>query len=135
MQVIPYFNFPGQAEDALAFCAAAGLGTVTNISRFGDMASPHGNATPDQIMHGRITSPDGVDVVMASDGGRGGEMLRCARSIAIADSTKAHALFAALSEGGEVSMPMPRQFWGAQFGMFKDKLVVEWMVNCEEPAV
>lgn len=134
MQVIPYFNFPDLVEDARAFYAAAVLATVTNISRFGDMASSHCNATPDQIMHGRITSPDGVDVVLASDGGRGGEMLRCARSIAIADSTKAHALFAALSEGGEVSMPISTQFWGAGFGMFKDKSSVQWIVNCDAPA-
>ena len=131
MRVIPYLNFPGHAEEALDFYAAAGLGTVIGVQHFGDMAGEHGSAKPEQLMHGRVTSPEGVDLVMASDGGRPGEMLRCALSIALTDSPRAHALFAALSEGGEVTMPMARQFWGAEFGMFKDRFGVQWMINCE----
>ena len=41
-------------------------------------------------------------------------------------------LFAALSEGGQVTMPMQKQFWGAAFGMFTDKFGIGSMINCGE---
>jgi len=42
-------------------------------------------------------------------------------------------LFAALSEGGQVVMPMEKTFWAERFGMFTDRFGVSWMVNCETP--
>lgn len=39
-------------------------------------------------------------------------------------------LFAMLSEGGEVEMPLQEMFWGDYFGSFKDKFGVCWMINC-----
>ncbi len=38
-------------------------------------------------------------------------------------------IFAKLSEGGEVFMPLEDAFWGATFGMVTDKYGVEWMLN------
>ena len=51
-------------------------------------------------------------------------------TIALSDLAEANRLFAALSQGGQVTMPMQKQFWGATFGMFTDKFGVSWMVNC-----
>lgn len=133
MQLTPYLHFTGRTEEALNFYAAAGLGEVTNLSRFGDKAAQHGRATPDQIMHARITA-DGHDLLMASDGGNGDAIQGMSLSIGLTDSARAHALFAALSEGGKVVMPMAKQFWGAEFGMFNDRFGVQWMINCDTPA-
>lgn len=44
---------------------------------------------------------------------------------------EADRLFAALSEGGHVSVPMADQFWGAYFGAFTDRFGIRWMINCE----
>ena len=41
-------------------------------------------------------------------------------------------LFAALSEGGKISMPLAVAFWGDYFGSLTDKFGVNWMVNCAE---
>ncbi len=38
-------------------------------------------------------------------------------------------LFGKLSEGGEVFMPLEKQFWGALFGVLTDKYGFEWMLN------
>ncbi|PTT73753.1 VOC family protein [Chryseobacterium sp. HMWF035] len=45
---------------------------------------------------------------------------------------EADKLFNALSEGGQVTMPMNPTFWGAYFGMFADKFGINWMVNFDE---
>jgi PhnB protein len=46
----------------------------------------------------------------------------------------AHALFARLSEGGTVGMPMAETFWAAAFGTCHDKFGVPWQVNCDHPS-
>jgi len=40
-------------------------------------------------------------------------------------------IFKAMSEGGNVVMPLADQFWGARFGMLVDKFGLNWMFNCE----
>ena len=45
---------------------------------------------------------------------------------------EAQRLFAALSEGGTVSMPITKMFWGAHFGSLTDRFGIQWMVNCAD---
>jgi len=50
-----------------------------------------------------------------------------------ADSKEdADKLFAALVEGGNLTMPMASTFWGSYFGMLVDKFGIQWMVSSEE---
>ena len=43
----------------------------------------------------------------------------------------ADELFAKLSDGGTVTMPMEDQFWGAYFGSCIDKFGISWQLNTE----
>ena len=43
---------------------------------------------------------------------------------------EADALFAALSDGGNVEMSLQEMFWGDYFGSLVDKFGVNWMINC-----
>lgn len=38
-------------------------------------------------------------------------------------------IFAKLSEGGTVFMPLSQQFWGATYGVVTDKFGIEWQLN------
>jgi len=49
--------------------------------------------------------------------------------VIIYGATATDRLFAGLSQGGEIEMPMEDQFWGDYFGSFKDKYGVCWMIN------
>ncbi len=42
---------------------------------------------------------------------------------------EAERLFATLSEGGVVEMPLQLMFWGAWYGSFSDRFGINWMVN------
>lgn len=42
---------------------------------------------------------------------------------------EADRLFAALSEGGKVEMPMQDMFWGDYYGVFTDKFGIGWMID------
>lgn len=46
--------------------------------------------------------------------------------------TEIRELFAKLSQGGKVFMPIEDAFWGALFGMLTDKYGVEWMLNYQK---
>lgn len=52
-----------------------------------------------------------------------------ALSINCESESEIKALFEKLSAGGEVFMPLEKQFWGALFGVITDKFGFEWMLN------
>ena len=43
------------------------------------------------------------------------------------------SLFAALSENGNVTMPLQETFWAARFGMLTDQFGICWMLNLNKP--
>ena len=43
--------------------------------------------------------------------------------------SEADLLFAKLSAGGVIEMPMQDMFWGDYYGSFTDKFGIRWMVN------
>ena len=102
-------------------------------SRFRDCPDPPppGMIAPgseDKVMHAAVRI--GETMVMASDGDcRGSSGFQgFSLSITAADEAEADRLFAALSEGGQVQMPMGATFFSPRFGMTADRFGVSWMV-------
>jgi PhnB protein len=124
----PYLSFGGDAEAALHFYADALGGRVTELKRFAEAPQmPHPNKQ--EILHGRVEA-EGIRI-MASDGKKGLEAGRISLSLELTDNAELDRVFAKLSAGGTVTMPVAEQFWGARFGMLTDKFGVGWMVNCD----
>lgn len=92
-----------------------------------------GEADRDKLMH--VSLPVGGSVLMGSDHVAGrGEPPRPSNSFAVCydapSREDADAKFAALQQGGGgAAMPMQDTFWGAYFGMLKDRFGVHWMIN------
>jgi PhnB protein len=86
-----------------------------------------------RIMHARIVPGDQVLMgwdahpEMPYEGIKG-----CDVTAQVKTPAEAERLFAALSEGGAVTMPIGETFWAVRFGMLVDKFGVPWMVNCEK---
>jgi PhnB protein len=53
-------------------------------------------------------------------------------SIHIEDPEEADRVFAALSEGADVRMPIQETFWALRFGMLTDRFGTPWMINCQK---
>ena len=68
--------------------------------------------------------------LMASDGMNTGKpsFQGFALSLSASDEADAKRLFAALSEGGKVQMPLTKTFYSPAFGMVADRFGVPWMV-------
>jgi PhnB protein len=129
----PYLFFGGRCDEALAFYGKA-LGARTDmLMRFSESPepAPPGMVKPGfekKVMHAQFTI--GGNVIMASDGcgptpGFSGFSL----SLALPTVAEVDRAFAALSEGGQVGMPLSKTFWSPRFGMLTDKFGIGWMVS------
>ena len=72
----------------------------------------------------------GETSVMASDGRCTGQPKfdGFALSVGAKDDAEAEKLFGALSDGGQVTMPLTKTFFSSSFGMLADKFGVGWMI-------
>nr|QEO74180.1 hypothetical protein [uncultured bacterium] len=136
MKVFSYLNFPGNAEEAFDFYKSVFGGEYASLVRFKDMpmegvSVPEGDQ--DKVMH--IALPLGGDsLLMASDALESlGQQVVQGNSHYISvhpDSREeADRIFAGLSEGADIEMPMGDQVWGDYFGSLRDKFGIGWMVN------
>ncbi|MGZ8938910.1 MAG: VOC family protein [Limisphaerales bacterium] len=131
MKVVqPYLFFDGKCEEALNFYKKALGAEIIAMMRFKDSPDP-GHTVPggaEKIMHASFKI--GGSEIMASDGCNGGktEFKGFALSIAVSTGAEADQYFAALSEGGQVQMPLEKTFYAEKFGMVADKFGVGWMI-------
>jgi len=133
MQVQPYLFFEGRCEEAVNFYVKALGAKVETLMRMKDSPEPPqpGMCPPgsdNKIMHAALRI--GGTVVMASDGRCSGKSSFQGFSLSLDAKSEADAkkMFAALSDGGEVRMPLGKTFFSPCFGMVADRFGVAWMV-------
>jgi uncharacterized glyoxalase superfamily protein PhnB/uncharacterized protein YndB with AHSA1/START domain len=133
MRVEPYLFFDGRCEEAIEFYKKTLGAQVAMLMRFKDNPEPQGGAdcapgNPDKIMHACM-SVRGTNI-MASDGNAKGnpKFEGFSLSFPVKDEAEADTVFAALSDGGKVQMPLMKTFFSPRFGMVADKFGVGWMV-------
>lgn len=135
MSLDPYLYFDGDCREAFAFYKSVFGGDFAVMQTFGE--GPEGMPVPagteNRIMH--VSLPVGNSMLMGSD-----VMDASAHVVGSnvhishgpASRSDCDAQFAALSEGGEVTMPLADQFWGAYFGNLTDRFGIHWMFNYRE---
>jgi PhnB protein len=138
--VSTYLNFERETEQAFEFYKSVfGTEYTGPIVRHSDVPVPEGNSGPaeeDRNLVINVALPIlGGHVLMGTDAPSSmGFTLNQGNnnSICLHPDTRAEAdqLFAKLSEGGKVDMPMMDMFWGDYFGSWTDKFGVQWMINC-----
>ena len=139
INIHPWINFNGNAEEAFTFYKSVFGGEFTKIIRFKDIASAEfqvPEAEAEKIM--LITLPIGPStVLMANDVpvmmGRVSETENRSKiAVSVESKEEARRIFQGLSAGGTVEMPMADSPWGTYSAMFRDKYGIEWIV--ESPA-
>jgi PhnB protein len=133
MQVQPYLFFDGRCEEAVEFYKSALGAEVTMLMRFKDSPEPceEGMVPPgaeNKVMHSSFRIGDAT--VMASDARCGGRPSFQGISLALTvpDDAEAERRFAALSDGGQVQVPLTKTFFSSSFGVVADRFGVPWMV-------
>lgn len=143
--VSTYLNFARECEQAFNFYKSVFGGDFfgDGFMRFSDMPPqeampPLPEADQDLILHVELKIMGGYSL-MGSDAPESmGMKVTHGNSthinLQIDTRKESDRLFMALSEGGDVTMPMADQFWGDCFGSFTDKFGINWMINCAEKA-
>ncbi|MCW3078751.1 VOC family protein [Segetibacter sp.] len=132
MRLTPYIHFTGQAEEAMNFYAAALGGEILELNRYGDSPTPSDEDYKDKVIHGRVKFGD--NVLMVSDTFKGNLVQTDGNiqlSVEITEEGQIDEVFKKMAEGGTATMELQDAFWGARFGMLKDKFGVNWMFNYE----
>jgi PhnB protein len=133
MKIQPYLCFDGRCEEAIEFYKKALGAEVPMLMRFKDSPEPGAcGGGPDKVMHAEIRIGDST--IFASDGRCEGKMKfeGISLSLSLANEAQVDRAFAALSEGGQVQMPLDKTFFARRFGMVADRFGVSWMVIVEK---
>jgi PhnB protein len=136
MQINPYLYFSGNCQEAFEYYRDHLGGEILMMMRFGDAPMPaeHKPAGWDnKVLHGRIKIGDAV--IFASDVKREEDRPMQAFDLVanLKTAEEAERVFAALADGGKVSMPMSETFFAVRYSSLKDRFGVPWSVVCEKP--
>lgn len=131
----PYLTFAGNCRDAFTRYQEIFGGDLVTLT-VADMpagAGPPG-AKPDAVMHAALTAGD--DLLMGADDPTGnfdgsvdGMCVNCSRPD-VGDATR---VFDALSDGGQVQLPLGETFFSPAFGMCTDRFGTPWMIMVDAP--
>lgn len=131
--LVPYLHFNGEAEEVLNFYKDAFDGEIVMLNRYGESPMQVDESWKNKVIHSRIKI--GNNLVMISDSHDGNMSVKEGNiqlSVEVDDEQKLTEIFNKMAEGGKITMPLEKQFWGATFGMLQDKFGINWMFNRED---
>lgn len=137
-----YLTFNGNCEEAFNFYKSVFGGEFPYVGRYKDMPAPEGGGKQfsaeegNRIMHISLPIGGGTYLMGSDTGGEWAPSYKPGNNFSIsvnADSKEeADRIFAGLSAGGQVTMPMNKTFWGDYFGMWTDRFGINWMMSFNE---
>ena len=129
-----YLSFQDNCAEAFDFYKSIFGGDYEVIQKFSDGPPdmPLAEEDKDKIMHATLKVGDAI--LMGSDTpSQSPHPLQVGNNFSIsyhcASRDEADRIFAALTKGGSVSMPMEDMFWGSYFGSGTDKFGINWMID------
>ncbi len=135
-------SFASGTEEAFIFYRSVFGGEFTGLMRWSEMPEMPGqppirDENIDKIMHIELKILGG-HTLMGGDAPESMQSKMVAGNnvqITLEPDTKeeANRIFAALSKGGTVQMPMADMFWGGYYGALTDKFGINWMINVTPP--
>jgi PhnB protein len=131
MSFSAYLSFTGNAREAMTTYADIFGATDLQLMPFAQM--PGGQIPPgaeNWIMHAQFSAGPGAplmgaDMPMNPEGGLGNPKVFHGAT----DPARAAAIFARLSDGGDVILPLGETFWSPCFGMVKDRFGISWLIS------
>lgn len=129
----PYLAFGGNCREAMEFYHSC-LGGNLSVQTVGE--SPMGAQMPeakDLVMHAALVNNNiflyASDMIRGESVSHGNMVSLC---LDCSSEEEIQSFFSKLSEGGKVTQPLEKAFWGGTFGMLTDKFGFNWMFNYTE---
>ena len=135
MKLFTFLNYGGNCEQAFRFYEKHLGGNIIMMVTHGQQPDPS-KVAPDwknAILHARITIGEttllGADVPPE----RFQPMRSAYLSLSVTSNEEAERIYALLSDGGQIFMPIQETFFAFRFGMLRDKFGTSWMILHERP--
>ena len=133
MKLNIYVNFAGKCAEAFVFYEKhLGAKIVTMMTR-GELPD-QSQVKPESkgaVVHARISIGD--TELMGSDVDDAQPMRSAYLSLSVQSDSEAERIFSALSDGGQVFMPMQETFFATRFAQLRDRFGINWMLTRERP--
>jgi PhnB protein len=128
MTMTTYVNFAGTCAEAFRFYEKHLGGHISMLMTHGQapdqsLVNP---AWKDAVLHARV-SIGGMEL-MGADIPTAEPMRSAYLSLGVDSDTEAERIFAALSDGGQVFMPMQETFFATRFAQLRDRFGINWMI-------
>ena len=133
MKLNTYVNFAGKCAEAFHFYEEH-LGGKIGMIMTHEQAPHHMQVNPewkDAVLHALISI--GGTELMGADIPNAQPMRSAYLSLSVPSDAEAERIFSALSEGGEVFMPIQETFFATRFGQLRDRFGINWMIIHERP--
>jgi PhnB protein len=133
MKLYTYLNYGGNCRQAFEFYEKHLGGKITALTTHGEV--PDATNVPPEwrnaVVHARIAI--GETVVMGADipPDRFQPMRSAYLSLLVTSIDEAERIYALLSDGGQIFMPMEETFFAHRFAMLRDRFGTSWMLLCE----
>ena len=134
MKLHTYLNYGGNCREAFRFYEKHLGGKITMMMTHGEMPNP-GEVAPgmkNAVLHARLalgeTELFGSDVPPE----RFQPMRSAYLSLSVESTGEAERVYALLSDGGQIFMPMQETFFAFRFAMLRDKFGTSWMILHEK---
>jgi len=133
MKLNTYVNFAGRCAEAFRFYEQHLGGKIGMIMMHGE-APDQRQVRPelkDAVLHARISIGDtelmGADIPIAQP------MRSAYLSLTVESDAEAERIFSALSDAGEVFIPIQETFFATRFGQLRDRFGINWMIIHDRP--
>lgn len=133
MKMLTYVNFAGKCAEAFRFYEKHLGGKIGMMMTHGQAPdqSQVDPAWKDAVLHARISL--GNTELMGADIPTAQPMRSAYLSLGVDSDAEAERIFSALSEGGEVFMPIQETFFATRFAQLRDRFGINWMIIHERP--
>jgi len=128
-----YVNFDGRCAEAFRFYETH-LGAQIGMMMTHAQAPDQSKVSPEMknaVLHARLSV--GGTELMGADIPHAQPMRSAYLSLGVDSDAEAERIFSALSEGGEIFMPMQQTFFASRFGQLRDRFGINWMILHERP--
>jgi len=134
MKLNTYLNYGGNCGEAFRFYEKEMGGKIHMLMTHGQSPAP--GAAPemkDKVLYASITIAD--TNIMASDipADRFQPMRSVYLCLGVDSDAEAERIYALLSNGGEVFMPIQETFFATLFAQLRDRFGTSWMIIHEKP--
>ena len=135
MKLYTYLNYGGNCREAFEFYAEHLGGRITMLTTHGEQ--PEASGVPPEwkraVLHARIEL--GETTVLGADipPERFQPMRSAYLTLMLESVSEAERVYALLTDGGQIFMPMKETFYAHRFAMLRDRFGTSWMLLHEKP--